>query len=157
MPNEVFLSHASRDIQFVEALVGVLRRHGIPVWYSRTNIRGAQMWHDEIGAALRRCDWFVLVLSPGAVASPWVKRELLYSLQESRYAGRIVPLLHEPCAYDELSWTLASVEMWTSRVTSPPGAATCFVSGEWNTTHRRHSNDVILPIRAKMALEDARL
>ena len=81
------------------------------IWYSRTNIRGAQMWHDEIGAALRRCDWFVLVLSPGGVASPWVKRELLYLLQESRYAGRIVPLLHEPCAYDELSWTLASMQM----------------------------------------------
>ena len=111
MPNEVFLSHSSRDVQFVEALDGVLRRHGIPVWYSRTNIRGAQMWHDEIGSALRRCDWFVLVLSPGAVASPWVKRELLYSLQESRYAGRIVPLLHEPCVYDELSWTLASMQM----------------------------------------------
>lgn len=73
MPNEVFLSHSSRDVQFVEELVGALRRHGIPVWYSRTNIRGAQMWHDEIGAALRRCDWFVLVLSPGAVGSPWVK------------------------------------------------------------------------------------
>ena len=68
------------------------------------------MWHDEIGSALRRCDWFVLVLSPGAVASLWVKRELLYSLQESRFEGRIVPLLNEPCPYDELSWTLASMQ-----------------------------------------------
>ena len=68
------------------------------------------MWHDEIGAALRRCDWFVLVFSPGAVGSQWVKRELLYSLQESRYAGGIVLLLHEPCVFDELSWTLASMQ-----------------------------------------------
>ena len=69
------------------------------------------MWHDEIGAALRRCDWFVLVLSPAAVDSLWVKRELLYSLQESRFESRIVPLLHEPCPYDELSWTLASMQL----------------------------------------------
>ena len=69
-----------------------------------------QIWHDEIGAALRRCDWFVVVLSPGAVSSPWVKRELLYSLQESRFEGRIVPLLHELCVYDEVSWTLASMQ-----------------------------------------------
>ena len=111
MPNEVFVSHSSRDRTFVERLVSVLRLHGIPVWYSQTNIMGAQMWHDEIGSALRRCDWFVLVLSPDAVSSQWVKRELLYSLQESRYEGRIVPLMHEPCPYDELSWTLASMQM----------------------------------------------
>ena len=111
MPNEVFLSHSSEDRQFVGRLADVVRPHGIPVWYSRTNILGAQMWHDEIGAALRRCDWFVLVLSPRSVASLWVKRELLYSLQESRYEGRIVPLLQEACAYDELSWTLASMQM----------------------------------------------
>jgi len=68
------------DRQFVDRLVDVLRRHGTPVWYSETNIRGAQQWHDKIGAALRRCDWFVLVLSPDAAASKWVERELLYSL-----------------------------------------------------------------------------
>ena len=69
------------------------------------------MWHDEIGAALRRCDWFVLVLSLDAVDSMWVKRELLYSLQQDRFEGRIAPLLHRACAYDELSWTLSQLQV----------------------------------------------
>ena len=69
------------------------------------------MWHDEIGAALGRCDWFVLVLSPDAVDSLWVKRELLYSLQQDRFEGRIAPLLHRTCAYDELSWTLSQLQV----------------------------------------------
>ena len=111
MPNEVFLSHSSQDRAFVEKLVGVLRRHGVPVWYSGTNIVGAQQWHDEIGAALQRCDWLVLVLSPSAAESIWVKRELLYALQQERFNGRIVPLLHEPCAYDRISWTLSQMQM----------------------------------------------
>jgi len=64
LPQEIFLSHSDHDRQFAQDLVAVLRCHGLPVWYSRTNIRGAQQWHDEIGAALHRCDWFVLVLSP---------------------------------------------------------------------------------------------
>jgi hypothetical protein len=34
--------------------------------YSRTNLVGAQQWHDEIGAALQCCDWFAIVLSPNA-------------------------------------------------------------------------------------------
>ena len=111
LPQEIFLSHSDRDRQFVEELVAMLRHHGLPVWYSRTNIRGAQQWHDEIGAALRRCDWFVLVLSPSAVESIWVKRELLFSLQQDRFENKIVPLLYQNCDYERLSWTLPIFQM----------------------------------------------
>ena len=38
----------------------VLRRHGVPVWYSETGIRRARQWHDEIGTTLKRRDWMVL-------------------------------------------------------------------------------------------------
>ena len=92
-------------------LAETLRRHGLPVWYSRTDIVGAQQWHDEIGSALRRCDWFVLVLSPGAVNSDWVKRELIFALQQTRLGDRIVPLMFESCNYGALSWTLSGFQM----------------------------------------------
>ena len=88
----------------------VLRAHGVPVWYSETDILGAQQWHDEIGAALQRCDWFVVVLTPEAVESTWVKRELLFALQQERFADRIVPLVIRPCASDRLSWTLPAFQ-----------------------------------------------
>ena len=93
MPLEVFLSHSSVDRTFVKKLAHTLRCHGVPVWYSETNKRGAQVWHDEIGGALRRCDWMVLILSPDAVDSKWVKRELVFSLQQDRLDGRIVPII----------------------------------------------------------------
>ena len=110
-PEEAFLSHSSEDQLFVNKLVHVLQRHGIVVWYSETNIQGAQQWHDEIGAALRRCDWFILVLSPHAVGSTWVKRELVYALQQDRYEGRILPLVYRSCSHDDLSWTLSPIQM----------------------------------------------
>ena len=53
IPHEAFLSHSSLDQDFFTSLADGLRRHRVPVWYSRTNIMGAQQWHDEIGAALR--------------------------------------------------------------------------------------------------------
>ncbi|MGD0089571.1 MAG: toll/interleukin-1 receptor domain-containing protein [Planctomycetota bacterium] len=105
-PKKVFLSHSSRDRVFADRLVSLLRSHGVRVWYSRTHIRGAQQWHDEIGRALARCDWFLLVLSPHSVKSLWVKRELLYALQKKRYEERIIPLLYKKCRYEKLSWTL---------------------------------------------------
>ncbi|MBM4024148.1 MAG: toll/interleukin-1 receptor domain-containing protein [Planctomycetes bacterium] len=106
LPNEIFLSHSSKDRKFAEGLARMLRAHGLPVWFSRTNIRGAQQWHDEIGAALKRCDWFVVVLSPHSVGSMWVKRELLFALQQDHFENRIVPLLMQPCDHERLSWTL---------------------------------------------------
>ena len=102
VPNEVFLSHSSKDRAFAERLVEVLRRHRIPVWYSKTDILGSQQWHDEIGRALERCDWFIVVLSPDALDSMWVRRELVYCLQENRFEGRIAPLLHRSCNYRKL-------------------------------------------------------
>lgn len=111
IPAELFLSHSSADRTFADALGKVFERHGVPYWYSRRNILGAQQWHDEIGSALERCDWFVVVLSPAAVASVWVKRELLVALEEQRYNGRIVPVLYQPCEYRKLSWVLSSSQL----------------------------------------------
>lgn len=107
LPNEVFLSHSSLDRQFANDLAAVMGRHGIPVWYSQINILGAQQWQDEIGAALQRCDWFVIILSPQSVDSMWVKRELAYALQQNRFENKIIPLIYQPADYDRLSWTLS--------------------------------------------------
>jgi hypothetical protein len=111
LPNELFLSHAAADRKIARHLVDTLRRHNVPTWYSPTDIIGAQQWHDEIGAALARCDWFALVLTPESVGSMWVKRELTFALRQNRYENRIVPLLYEPCDVEGLSWVLPSLQI----------------------------------------------
>lgn len=110
-PGEIFLSHASGDRRFADKLAKILRKHGIPVWYSRTHLRGAQQWQEEIGFALQRCDWFVVILSPKSVKSMWVKRELSYALIQKRFQDKIVPVIHRKCNYEKLHWTLAGFQM----------------------------------------------
>jgi hypothetical protein len=83
LPKEVFLSHSNKDRLFASDVAKQIRRHGVAVWYSETNIVGAQEWHDEIGAALERCDWFVLILSPNSVKSTWVKKRVDLCSQSS--------------------------------------------------------------------------
>ena len=111
LPDEVFLSHSSLDRTFADSIADTLRNHGIPVWYSITNILGAQQWHDEIGEALDRCDWFVVILSPNSVQSTWVKRELTFALNNNKYNDKIIPLIYQSCDYKKLSWTLDLVQM----------------------------------------------
>ena len=110
-PSEVFLSHSSLDRQFADDVANVIRRHRVPVWYSQTNIAGAQQWQDEIGAALQRCDWFAVILSPQSVGSMWVKREVAYALQQNRFENRIVPIAYQAANYDQLSWALSLFQM----------------------------------------------
>lgn len=110
-PGEIFLSHASADAARAVEIAEVLRGHGIPAWYAPHQILGARQWQDEIGFALRRCDWFVLLLSPAAVESMWVRRELQYALEQKRYDGRITPVVLAPCEFDRLSWVLSLSQM----------------------------------------------
>jgi hypothetical protein len=108
---EVFLSHANQDHAAARRLRDVLVAHEIPVWFSPHHIRGAQQWHDEIGAALARCGWFMVFLTPHAVKSMWVQRELSYALIEKRYQKRIIPLLFKKCDVRSLSWILPQFQM----------------------------------------------
>jgi hypothetical protein len=110
LPAEVFLSHATPDRSFADRVASVLRGHGLPVWYSVTNLVGAQQWHDEIGKALDRCDWFTVVLSPAALKSKWVDRELVFALNQDRYVNKIVPLMFQACEVQRLSWVLPSLQ-----------------------------------------------
>ena len=110
-PAEVFLSHSHTDKALAVRIAKVLRAHGIDVWYSERNIRGAQQWMDEIGTALKRCDWFIVLLTPDAVKSKWVKREVTAALIADRYDERIVPLLAKNCAYEKLAWPLAGLQI----------------------------------------------
>ena len=109
-PNEVFLSYSSLDWRFANKVAELLQRHGVKVWH-RGNILGAQQWHDEIGEALRRCDWFIILLSPNSIKSAWVKKELVFALRPGRYDDRIVPLVFRMCDYEEFSWTLSSYQV----------------------------------------------
>jgi hypothetical protein len=107
---EVFLSHASQDVVKARRLRDVLVAHGVPVWFSPHHLRGADAWIDEIGKALARCDWFIVLLTPDAVQSMWVKRELNYALVDKRYEGQIIPLLFKKCDLHTLSWSLPQMQ-----------------------------------------------
>lgn len=89
-PEEIFLSHSSADHDFALRLSRRVRAHGIPVWFSQTDIAGSQQWQNEIGLALERCDWF--------------------AMQERKFKGKIVPILLSDCDPRELSWVLPSLQ-----------------------------------------------
>jgi hypothetical protein len=109
-PREVFLSHATADRVLAQRIIRSLGAHRIRVWYAPYKLIGSQTWHDQIGAALERCDWFVVLLSKSSVRSRWVKNELLFALNEPTLEDRIVPVLIQDCDWRRLSWTLGAIQ-----------------------------------------------
>lgn len=95
----------------IRGTVEALTTHGVRVWTAPARVHGGDKWHDEIGKALERCDWYAVALTRRSVTRPWVQRELLYALRTNRYDGRIVPLLFEPCPLEKLSWTLPGFQL----------------------------------------------
>jgi hypothetical protein len=109
-PQEVFISYAHQDLPFVRKLAADLRRRGIHTWYSKRHVAGAQQWLDDIGAALDRCDWLIVILTPAAVASLWVKREVGFAFNEKRYNERVIPIALKKCKAKKLAWPLVTIQ-----------------------------------------------
>ena len=89
----VFISYrqVEPDKSFAHRLAYDLQAAGHPVWIDVEGLEAGQTWNTEIQAALDACYAYVVILTPEALASRWVRNELLYALGEK--AGAIYPVL----------------------------------------------------------------
>lgn len=96
---KVFISHAHADSALCDQFVAALRAHGLDVWYDRTNLQSGAALSSEIERELQARKAFVVLLSPAAVASYWVRLEIdAYRDLAARDPARIVlPIRIAPC------------------------------------------------------------
>jgi hypothetical protein len=85
----VFVSYSSDDRGYVGRLAAHLQGAGIDVWYDH-RIAPGQQWEDVIRGQIEECGVLMVVMTPSAHESRWVKREINYA-EELR--KDIVPLL----------------------------------------------------------------
>jgi TIR domain len=97
----VFISHSVRDdpraADVLKSVQQGLKERGHDVWVDLEILQPGQEWEAELYRRLGRCRAAVILLSPKAIASKWVKREVnillwRYSLNAPVY---IVPALIE--------------------------------------------------------------
>lgn len=88
----VFVSYSRGDWEdFVSALVQRLTEVGFRVWIDQDMIVGGNEWMDTVGEALDECKAMVLVMSPEALGSRYVKMEYRYFVQHDK---KILPVLY---------------------------------------------------------------
>ena len=90
----VFISYARKDADFVEKLSQDIGKTQYSVWLDVSTITGGDNWQSEISNAIRSAEYFIVVLSPSAVASKFVMNEISYAQSLEK---KIIPLYYKPC------------------------------------------------------------
>jgi hypothetical protein len=106
---KVFLSYADRDDKLAQALRIELEKGGLEVWDPVARLTPGDNWALEQGKALKDAEAIVVLLSPAALASDHVKREIDYALGEPRFKGRLIPVVVRPVK--EIPWILETLQV----------------------------------------------
>ena len=93
MPDKLpslFISYSRTDSEFVDRLQADLQARGYDTWVDRKRLEGGQDWADMIQRAIERCQIMLIALSPEAITSEWVKREIAYAQESGK---QLLPLM----------------------------------------------------------------
>jgi TIR domain len=84
---QTFISYSGKDgAEFAAWLRGWLKEHDLSVWQDIVALEGGIDWWSQIDAALRSktLHHFILVITPAALASRDVRREIRLARQEGK-------------------------------------------------------------------------
>ena len=94
--NKLFISHSSQDDAFVRALRQALGDLRQDVWIDARELRGGDPPWPEIRKAIEEASAYAVVVSPDALQSNWVGKELRHALDVQKQRGRekfpVIPL-----------------------------------------------------------------
>jgi hypothetical protein len=104
MALRVFISYSSRDRPAALRLKEIAESDGHDVWMDLFDIQPAARLAVELEEGVSSADVLCILLSPSAVSSPWVRRELGHALAAERKGLRVMPVIVRAAPIpDELS------------------------------------------------------
>ena len=93
-----------------------LEASGYTVWIDRTDILAGARWERVIPREIRNAEALLLMLTPNAAQSDWVRREFFYALRKKI---RIIPILVRPAELaaemDKHVSKIQTVVLWNRR------------------------------------------
>jgi hypothetical protein len=101
---KIFISYSSRDRPDALRLKEIAEEDGHDAWMDLFDIRPSARLAGELEQGVANADVLCLLLSPTAVASPWVREELRYALVAEAKGLRVMPVVLRATAIpDELA------------------------------------------------------
>ena len=101
---KVFLSYARPDREVAKELASHLKEAGHNVWFADGALFPGENWALGVGKALNDSEAMVVLLSPQAMKSEWVRKDIEFALGAQQYQGRLIPVIVKPTA--DIPWIL---------------------------------------------------
>ena len=111
---KVFISYAHSDEALVQKIVAILKEAGLEVWDDTREILPGDNWAEQVAQALKESEAMVVLLTPEATRSRWLRHEIEYALAEERYSKRLIPVLvGDPADFsqEDIPWILWHFQM----------------------------------------------
>ena len=89
---KVLLSHAHTDTPLASRVSEALREKGLEVRDPELDLLPGDNWAAVVARALEESQAMVVLLTPDAVGSAHVRREMEYALGAKRYSNRLIPV-----------------------------------------------------------------
>ena len=112
-PKRVFVSHAAADrAKIDDELLRFLSELGISIFIMPDNVLPGQEWEPAIVDGLRACTHFLVVLTPRAVTSGWVRYEVrkAFLARKQGELQSIIPIMFDGCSHEELDGRLGDFQ-----------------------------------------------
>jgi hypothetical protein len=77
-----FISHATKDKEFVDRLYADLQNEGVRCWYAPEDLKIGDRMRQKFDQAIRIRDKLLIVLSENSIASDWVEKEVETAMEE---------------------------------------------------------------------------
>jgi TIR domain len=90
---KIFISYSSRDRPDALRLKEIAEADGHDAWMDMFDIHPSARLAGELEQGVSSADVLCLLLSPSAVASPWVREELQYALAAEEKGLRVMPVI----------------------------------------------------------------
>ena len=98
MTSQIFLSHSTEDNEIVTAIADAVQGQGLQAWMDVRQLTAGDQLEPRIRAAIEQAAQFVVVLSPSALESDWVRKEIedAQRVAAGRAGGyKLIPVLIE--------------------------------------------------------------
>ncbi len=105
---KIFVSYARRDAgDFADQIQRYFSDFEYNVFTDVDSINVGDIWSNIIEDNISKCDFFIVIITYGALQSPHVKSEVI---QAQKNHKKIIPCLQRDINYEEIKWGLDNIQ-----------------------------------------------
>jgi hypothetical protein len=110
---KVFVNHSESNKPLARRILRALERAGLEVWDDERDTYPSDNWATVTGEALEQADAMVVLLTPEALDSLIVHRNISFALVNLRFKNRLIPVLagvDRGTAIEKVGWIAHHLE-----------------------------------------------